>query len=480
MSLVNDLLIEAERRRNESRPARSVRLDDLVPARGGRRTPSRRRGLNAAALGFSVVASIIAIASWRTIPALRPESPPSSTRTTPGDPPPVGARPADERSPRAPEVAVLPTALHRPVRVESVALERTPTSTTLRFMTDGRTPHRIERDVDSARLDLILSATALVGSSPTLDLLDTPIRSLDLRDESPDLHVALELDANVQTQTRWLDVQDGAILIVELQTAQEPREAIATIESNETNETLEIETLEEAWVAPQDHDFQHVDQTVPAALGDPEVLRIERSERDRARESRATKRAATLELLESARRARAEGRLEEADAGFAEFVRLAPNEPAALIEWSGLLVELGRSQDALTLVEGARARSPRDAALLITHARLLEKRGELPLALELLEKCGLTLTEAPDVHAIAAAYHQRSGDHAGAIERYERILRRFPEESRGWMGLGISLEAVGRRTEARDVYRIALQVGELPGGTRRWISARLSDLDEKD
>lgn len=477
MSLVNDLLIESERRRNESRPARSVRLDDLVPARGGRRTHSRRHGLSVAALGFSVVASIVAVASWLPIPAPRPESPPSSTRATPGNPPPVAARPAEEPSPRAPEVAGLPTALHRPVRVESVALERTPTSTTLRFMTDGRTPHRIERDVDSARLDLILSATSLVGSRPALDLLETPIRSLDLRDESPDLHVALELDANVQTQTRWLDVQDGAILIVDLQTAQEPLEAIEAIG---TNETLEIETLEDAWVAPRDPDFQHVDQTIPAALGDPEVLRIERSERDRARESRATKRAATLELLESARRARAEGRLDEAHVGFAEFVRLAPNEPAALIEWSGLLVELGRPQEALTLVEGARAQSPRDAALLITHARLLEKQGELPLALELLEQSGLTLTEAPDVHAIAAAYHQRSGDHTGAIERYERILRRFPEESRGWMGLGISLEAVGRRTEARDVYRIALQVGELPGGTRRWISARLSALDEKD
>ncbi len=63
---------------------------------------------------------------------------------------------------------------------------------------------------------------------------------------------------------------------------------------------------------------------------------------------------------------------------------------------------------------------------------------------------------------------------------YGKLLRRFPEESRSWMGLGISLEAVGRRDEARDVYRISLQVGELPRETRRWIGTRLVALGEGD
>ena len=43
MSLVNDLLIEAERRRGGSRQARDIRLDDLVPNRQAarsRRAPS--------------------------------------------------------------------------------------------------------------------------------------------------------------------------------------------------------------------------------------------------------------------------------------------------------------------------------------------------------------------------------------------------------------------------------------------------------
>ena len=90
------------------------------------------------------------------------------------------------------------------------------------------------------------------------------------------------------------------------------------------------------------------------------------------------------------------------------------------------------------------------------------------------------MTVAPDVHALAAAYEQRAGNHAAAIERYERILHRFPEEPRGWMGLGISLESVDRPREARDVYRIALQVGELPRSSRQWVMGRLSALGEKD
>lgn len=220
------------------------------------------------------------------------------------------------------------------------------------------------------------------------------------------------------------------------------------------------------------------DRVISPSLGDPAEMRIERSRQDREREDRAAARAAIAASLDAARRARSEGRLDDADTGYAQIALLAPDDGAVLIEWSGLLVELGRPDDALALVEGARSRAPRNQTLLIGHARLLEAKGDLAGAIALLEHSGLALTEAPDVHAVVAAYHQRAGDHAAAIERYEEILRRFPDESRGWMGLGISLEAVGRRNEARDVYRIALQVGELPGATRRWVSDRLALLGE--
>ena len=237
-------------------------------------------------------------------------------------------------------------------------------------------------------------------------------------------------------------------------------------------------TIDSDVVAAAPH--ERADRVISPSLGDPAEMRIERSVRDQEREQRAATRAAIADSLDAARRARSEGRLKDADAGYAEVAQIAPDDWAALIEWSNLLVELERPGDALALVEDARTRAPRDQGLLIAQARLLEAKGDRAHAIELLEQSGLALTEAPNLHALTAAYHQRAGDHATAIERYEEILRRFPEESRAWMGLGISLEAVGRRREARDVYRISLQVGELPGGTRRWVTTRLVALGEED
>ena len=114
------------------------------------------------------------------------------------------------------------------------------------------------------------------------------------------------------------------------------------------------------------------------------------------------------------------------------------------------------------------------------HAHLLESSQRRDQAIELLDRAGFSLTEAPDVHALAAAYLQRAGQHELAIDRYETIVRRYPQKSQWWMGLGISLEARKRNAEAVDVYRIAMQIGDLPRPTRQWLSGRVEALSEGD
>ena len=488
MSLVNDLLIEAERRRARAHRTSAPRLDDLVPNRAhtSEQVAWVRVGcLFAAVVGLTLLAAIVHFGpSGHLVPGTIPIPVPDNAIL-----PPVAARPAEPAppniTPTAPSVPAA-TTVSRPVRVESISLERTPTSTRLRIVTNGRTAHRVEHAVDSTRLDLVLSDASLAEPTQALDLLGTPIRSLDLRAEEPDLRLTLELDPDVRSQSRWLELQTGAVLVLELQAA-DPRDTGAAAEADVEAEN-EIGTGEPAaeFQPPTDSDgfaaapHERADRVISPSLGDPAGMRIERSERDQVREQRAATRAAIADSLDAARRARSEGRLQDADAGYAEVALIAPDDWAALIEWSNLLVELERPGDALALVEDARTRAPRDQGLLIAQARLLEAKGERTHAIELLEQSGLALTEAPNVHALTAAYHQRAGDHATAIERYEEILRRFPEESRAWMGLGISLEAVGRRREARDVYRISMQVGELPGGTRRWVTTRLAALGEED
>lgn len=491
---------------------RGVRLDDLVPSRKDAQPRRRAAGSRSLRLAIALLAGVAAIAavavllpgelarSWPTRPigepapaltppvaAARVETGPVSESVEAADPTPTSSAPASS-APAAPS----PTATRRPTRVESIAVERMPSSTRLRILTDGATVHRLEHDAAAARLDVVLTQASLVEPNAALDLLDTPIRSLDLRAESPDLRLALELDPDVRVQSRWLALPRGAALVVDLQSAGTAAPEAEGTETGAEDPVASLDPIEAAQFAEAELPFLLepeiapiepagiVDEVISPSLGNPAELHIERSRQDRERAERAELRARVEQTLEAARRARAEKRFAEADGLYAEVVLLAPNDRPALVEWSSLLVEDGRTDKAIALLESARSQAPRDETLLIAHARLLGRDGDLPRAIALLDGSGLAVTESPDVHVLSAAYHQRAGDHPTAIERYEQILRRFPEESRGWLGLGISLEAVGRREEARDVYRIALQVGELGAGSRRWVTTRLSALGQED
>lgn len=531
MSLVNDLLIEAERRRSGHGQPRTTRLEDLVPTRPHRTASRGERRAQLALFGVAAMAGLVVGAAAYLGSVAQPfERAPA--RTSPGTPPVAARRdaaPAPALAASTPTITPETTAttetpgttVERPVRIESISLERWPGTTRLRIVADGRAAHSLEHDPVSGRLELVLANAALTEPTASIDLLDTPIRALDLRAETPDLRLVLDLDADVHTQTRWLALEHGAALVLDLQTAPTSRPVesrrlggpapvgAAPVEIRSGNNALD--ELDPADAAPKEtasagtaldaapaalapiedeampdvealmdaYATEEADRVYSPSLGDPAAMRIEPSQRERVREERAARRAKREGLLASARRARKAGRLEDADAQYAEIVLLAPNDPTPIAEWSEVLVEQGRIPDALALIDSARERSPRDQTLLIAKARLLEGTGDVAAAVELLDGSGLALTEAPDVHALAAAYQQRAGHHDAAIERYEQILRRFPEEPRGWLGLGVSLEAIGRKREARDVYRIALTVGELPGGARRWVSGRLAALGEE-
>lgn len=533
MSLVNDLLIEAERRRSGRSRPRALALDDLVPTRPRAGDGASGRRMRTLLLGLSALAGLALVGVAVELSSLAPDL--VRRAIAAGD-----AGDADDRSNAMPSVAArrdeVATPLEgakgeganrpthamavRPVRVDSISVERLPRTTRIRIVTDARAAHRLEHDPAADRLELVLANAALGEPTAPIDLLDTPIRSLDLRSEAPDLHLRLALDADVHAQTRWLELERGAALVLDLQgpaaadelestgtSPSAPRAAeriapvgaapaadadpaaapaaIAPSDAPDAPDAFAGEFLQSDSSAPGNASFEPspsegADHVYSPSLGDPAALRIEPSERERERAERAARNAKRTGALASARRLRSAGRFAEADAQYAEVVLLAPSDPVPVVEWADVLVELDRVPDATRLLDEARERAPRDQTLLVGKARLLEQTGDRDAAIELLDRSGLALTEAPDVHALAAAYLQRAGRHEAAIDRYEQILRRFPEEPRGWMGLGISLEAVGRKQEARDVYRIALSVGPLPGDARHWVTGRLAALGEKD
>ncbi len=110
-------------------------------------------------------------------------------------------------------------------------------------------------------------------------------------------------------------------------------------------------------------------------------------------------------------------------------------------------------------------------ASVLSLARLRVERGDPATALELLLRHAAAGERSAEYQGFLGALLNRSGRTAEAIERYQLATRLAPTEARWWVGLGISLEAGGRASEARGAY---LRARDLPG-----LTADLAQLVEQ-
>jgi len=155
------------------------------------------------------------------------------------------------------------------------------------------------------------------------------------------------------------------------------------------------------------------------------------------------------------------GRANEAAQLLAEALARRPDWNEARATLAALQAESGDRRLAMaTLLDGA-AIDPRRFAP--TAAQLQAELGDPAAALQTLEKVP---PDARDLayHALAAAVAQRAGRHQLAVVEYGAALRFAPTDAVAWVGIGISLQALGRDAEALAAYR---------GATREMLSAEL-------
>lgn len=136
----------------------------------------------------------------------------------------------------------------------------------------------------------------------------------------------------------------------------------------------------------------------------------------------------------------------------------------------------GRLSEAVVLLqEGLRA-TPTYYPFAKTYARILVDQDRIEDAAHVLEAHAPAVSEDPEYHAFRAALLQRQGEHALAVAVYRDVLRLRPHAGVWWMGLGISLEALGQRRQALDAYRRAHESGVLGGAVQRFVERKLAEL----
>lgn len=139
-------------------------------------------------------------------------------------------------------------------------------------------------------------------------------------------------------------------------------------------------------------------------------------------------------------------------------------------------IRQGRLAEAQMLLARGLQAVPEHAAFAKMYARLLVDQGADGEALRILDRHAPEVPGDPQYHAFRAALLQRVGDHDLAVAVYRDVLRVRPDAGVWWMGLGISLEVLGRVQAARDAYRRAEESGALSGEVQDFVRGKLAEL----
>jgi len=144
---------------------------------------------------------------------------------------------------------------------------------------------------------------------------------------------------------------------------------------------------------------------------------------------------------------------------------------------AGVMIKQGRWVETAELLQQGVQLIPAHTIFIKLYARALMQLNRDQQAIALLREHAPAVASDPEHHALLAALYQRKQDHLAAANTYSEILKVRPDAGLWWVGLAISLEAMGKQQQAQQAYNRARQTGTLHGDLARYTDNRLLALD---
>lgn len=160
----------------------------------------------------------------------------------------------------------------------------------------------------------------------------------------------------------------------------------------------------------------------------------------------------------------------------ARSLEAAPQNVAARQLLAGLLVEANKLPEALTLLREGVKVSPDQSAMWMNLARLQLEFGDANAATATLEQGMTPAGEDAQYNAFYAVLMQRAGRHDAALKHFLVALRSDPSMPNWLVGAGISMQALGRDTDAVEAFQRAKDGGQLPAAFTNFVDQRLAQL----
>lgn len=169
------------------------------------------------------------------------------------------------------------------------------------------------------------------------------------------------------------------------------------------------------------------------------------------------------------------GRLPDAETRLRAWLKQRPTDIGALRMLAELAVRVGRTEEALQLLERCLDLAPGFREARQHYALVLHRDQQSARALEQLDKVLAEEPDNPGCRTLKAAILCRLGEYEAGIALYAALLAQFPDNPRLWMSHGHALKTAGRQDEAVAAYRRSLALD--PGfGEAYWSLANLKTV----
>lgn len=170
-----------------------------------------------------------------------------------------------------------------------------------------------------------------------------------------------------------------------------------------------------------------------------------------------------------------QGRVSEAESQLVGALHADPSHVGARQAYISLLLEQKRTDAAKRVLGEALAKEPTQPVFSLALARILAEQRDYQGALEVMDRAG-SVAQNADFQAVRGAVLQRLNRHQEAVDAYLAAIQGGIQPGTTWVGLGISLEALGRKAEAAQAYRRSL-AGVLAPQVRDYADSRVRALE---
>lgn len=251
------------------------------------------------------------------------------------------------------------------------------------------------------------------------------------------------------------------VLDVDISTAPEELSSSSSIDTDKQDDVDVLPAFAEI-------KLQEVDGAVPADVVSRETINKVVHRQDGV--------LSADKLYESALLHYRQGNLEQSESELEQAITVNPLHAAARMLLSEIYLATARNTDAINLLINGLENDISHSAMAKLCAQLLQQQGNTALALMYLQAAMPAVSEDPEYIALTAALLQQEQRYAESIQYYQQLLRLDQQQGLWWMGLAISLEALGSETQALEAFRNARRDAGLTAEVRTYIQQRISSL----